>query len=109
MGWTSEQYIGTGGRRLEFVLVDPVGRTIPVGGTVAELVSKLETDGVIVSQLRIRIQSSTFPIASVQCHNIGADTHTSFRFQLAGMYNHVYYVLLYSSVMIINILHACTL
>jgi hypothetical protein len=89
MGWTSEQYIGTGGRRLEFVLVDPAGSTMPVGGnspTVAELVSTSDSDRVIVSQLRITIQTSTFPIASVQCHDIGADTNTSIRFHLAGMY-----------------------
>ena len=86
MRWTSEQYIGTGGRQLEFASVEPVGSTRTAPGnnqTVAKLISV--SDSVIISQLHIRIQSSTFPIASVQCHDTGVGTNASIRFRLAGM------------------------
>ena len=86
MGWSSEQYIGTGGRRLEFISANPVGSTKSLGQAEATLISF--SDGVIVSQLQITVRS-TFPNASVQCQNIGADRMTSITFRLAGMYSFI--------------------
>ena len=85
MAWTSEEYIGTGGQRLELSAAEPVGtRYSAVGNnqTVAELISA-RIDEIIVSQLRIRIKSN-HPTASVQCHNINIGTMTSITFLLAG-------------------------
>lgn len=86
MAWTSEEYIGTGGQRLELSAAEPVGTSYSAVGntqTVATLVSAT-IDEIIVSQLRIRIKSNN-PTASVQCHNINAGTNTSIEFLLAGM------------------------
>ena len=86
MAWTSEEYIGTGGQRLELSAAEPVGtRYSAVGNnqTVAELISAT-IDEIIVSQLHIRIKSNYF-IAAVKCHNINANTVTSITFLRAGM------------------------
>ena len=86
MAWTSEEYIGTGGQRLELSAAEPVGTNYSAVGniqTVATLV-RATIDELIVSQLRIRIKS-TSPTASVQCHNINAGTNTSIEFLLAGV------------------------
>ena len=86
MAWTSEEYIGTGGQRLELSAAEPVGtRYSAVGNsqTVAELVSA-RIDDIIVSQLHIRIKSN-YQTASVQCHNINGGTVNSITFLLAGM------------------------
>ena len=86
MAWTSEEYIGTGGQRLELSAAEPVGtRYSAVGNnqTVAELISA-RIDEIIVSQLHIRIKSN-YSIASVLCHNINADTENSTTFLLAGI------------------------
>lgn len=86
MAWTSDEYIGTGGQRLEFSAAEPVGtRYSAVGNnhTVAELESAV-IDNIIVSRLHIRIKS-TYSIASVKCHNINANTMTSTTFLLSSM------------------------
>ena len=83
IGWSSEQYISAGGRRLEFISAEDQGTTRTSGETVAVLVRAVMND-IIESRLYIRIQP-TIPIASVQCHNIAAGTVTSVTFRLAGM------------------------
>ena len=86
MAWTSEEYIGTGGQRLELSAAEPVGtRYSAVGNnqTVATLI-RAAIDEIIVSQLSIRIKSS-YSVASVQCHNINAGTMNSIDFLLVGM------------------------
>jgi hypothetical protein len=87
MAWTSEEYIGTGGQRLEFSAAEPAGTTLPAVGnsqTVATLVNAT-IDEIIVSQLSIRIRP-TYLIASIWCHNINAGTTNSVEFLLAGRY-----------------------
>ena len=89
MAWTSEEYIGTGGQRLELSAAEPIGTSYSAVGnnqTVAELINAI-IDEIIVSQLRIRIKS-TYSIASVQCLNINAGTMTSIEFLPAGMWHH---------------------
>ena len=86
MAWTSQEYIGTGGQRLELSAAEAVGTTYSAVGnpqTVAELINGI-IDEIIVTELRIGIQSS-YPVASVQCHNINAGTNVSIEFRLAGM------------------------
>ena len=85
MEWTSEQYIGTGGRRLEFISADPVGTTRTSGEAIGELISAT-VDEIIISRLSVKIPQPTFSFASVQCHNINAGTMFLNTFQLAGMY-----------------------
>ena len=92
MAWTSEEYIGTGGQRLEFSAAESPGTRLPAVGnsqTVAVLVSA-RIDEIIVSELRIRIRPN-YPSASVWCHNINAGTTSSTEFLLAGilLYDHV--------------------
>ena len=81
MGWSSEQYITTGGRRLDFISAEPRGTIRNSGETVAILVDA-SVNEFIVSQLYVRIQP-TISIASVQCQNTAASTSITFR--LAGM------------------------
>ena len=89
MAWTSEEFIGTGGRELPFAAAEPAGtirRAVGNSQTVATLVTAVNTgDIMIVSELRITI-TSTHPVASVQCISRGADITTvnSTSFQLAG-------------------------
>ena len=83
MGWSSDEYIGTGGRRLEFISTNAPGTNRTSGDTRAQLVSA-SVDQFIISQLFISIVSS-IPVASVQCQNIGAGTMTFRSFELAGM------------------------
>ena len=85
MAWTSDEYIGTGGQRLEFSAAEPAGSTLSAVGnsqTMAVLISAT-IDEIIVSELRISIQSN-FPTPSVQCHNINFGTNSSITFLLAG-------------------------
>ena len=87
MAWTSEEYIGTGGQRLELSAAEPVGTRYPAvrnSQTVAELVSA-RIDEIIVTKLHIRIRSN-YQTASVQCHNINAGTMNSTTFLLAGTF-----------------------
>ena len=86
MAWTSDEYIGTGGQRLEFSAAQPPGTRLSVVGnsqTVAVLVSAM-LDEIIVSELHIRIRPN-YPTASVRCHNINAGTASSVEFLLAGI------------------------
>jgi hypothetical protein len=82
IGWSSEQYIGAGGRRLEFISAIAPGTARTSGDTVAVLV-QAEENVIIESRLYIRILP-TIPVASVQCHNIATGTVTSIRFSLAS-------------------------
>lgn len=81
--WSSDQYIGTGGHRLEFIAADTEGNTLNSGETVA-ILDRVILDTVIVSRLFIRIQS-TIPSASVRCQDGGTGAMTSITFRLAGM------------------------
>jgi hypothetical protein len=86
MAWTSNEYIGTGGQRLEFSAAEPAGTRLSAVGnsqTTAVLINAT-IDEIIISQLRIMIQSNS-PTASVRCHNINAGTNSSIEFLLAGM------------------------
>ena len=86
MAWTSDEYIGTGGQRLEFSAAESAGTRLPAVGnsqTVAVLVSA-RIDEIIVSELYIRIRPN-YPTASVWCHNINAGTAKSVEFLLAGI------------------------
>ena len=82
MEWRSDQYIGTGGRSIEFTPADDEGSVKTLGLAMAMLVRAVQ-DEVIESRLYIRVQPN-IPIASMQCHNIGASTMDSIPFRLAG-------------------------
>ena len=85
MGWSSNEYIGTGGTRFEFVSVDPIGTIHSAGQTVSELVTVSSMNGVITmeSQLKIVVLSA-FQIATINCHKFGNDTVKSTSFQITG-------------------------
>ena len=91
MAWTSEEYIGTGGQRLELSAGERAGTTQTAVGntqTVAELVNAT-LDVIIISRLSIRVQSN-YQTASVQCHNINAGINTSIEFILPGNIYNIY-------------------
>ena len=85
--WTSKEYIGAD-ERLTLTSIESKGtevRAIGNNQTVARLIMAVDTgDVIIVSELHIRIKA-TYPVASVQCVNGGANTMTSTSFLLAGM------------------------
>ena len=81
--WSSDDYIGTGGRRLEFISTDRPGSQLNAGETLATLVRATQ-DIIIESQLNIRIQS-TISVATVRCQNGGTGENTEITFHLAGM------------------------
>ena len=86
IAWSSDDYIGSGGLRLEFASVEREGTTRNANSIAsAQLVSVSRTDGIVllVSQLQISVQS-TFQISSVTCHNIGKDTINITSFRMAG-------------------------
>ena len=83
MEWRSDQYIGTGGRSLDFISTNMPGFTQSSGETVAELVRAARNE-VIESRLYIRIQSGIIN-ASVLCQDVGTGMTASVEFRLAGM------------------------
>ena len=86
--WESDEYVGVG-QRVTLASVEPNGTMRPAirnNETVATLVYAVDAgEVVIVSTLRIRV-NSTYPVASVQCINDGANIVTSTSFLMAGMW-----------------------
>ena len=83
MEWTSDQYIGTGGRSLDFISTNMPG-TIEIQGEAVAILIRAARNEVIESQLFIRIRSS-ITNASVQCQDVGTGMTASIEFRLAGM------------------------
>ena len=85
IAWSSDEYIGSDGNRLEFIPVDMEGATQRVGQTVATLVNISSVEGVVilVSQLQISVQS-TYQISSITCHSLGNDAVNTISFLTAG-------------------------
>ena len=86
MAWSSLQYIGPSGIRLELIADDGVGhmvRSVMTSDTVATL-TRINGDKVVASQLRITVQQN-FPIASVSCIDAGVGM-SPINFQILGMY-----------------------
>ena len=85
IAWRSEEYIEVGGTQLQFAVFNNVGDTrtsIVNPNTVATLINKTN-EGVLVSELRIIVQSN-IPMSTVTCvTDSGAMNITSF--QLTGM------------------------
>ena len=86
MAWSSDEYIGSDGNRLEFVSIEPKGTEYRAGQTVATLISISNMNGSIMlkSQLQISVQSA-FQISSIRCHNIGSDTVNTISFETNGI------------------------
>ena len=88
IAWSSNEYIGSDGLRLEFASVEPVGsmQSVPGGGTAAQLINSTYEDGIVtvVSQLNVLVQS-TYQISSITCHNIGMGTTNTTSFEIAGI------------------------
>ena len=87
LGWSSDEYIGAGGSRLEFVSIDPTGTTYRVGQTVATLTNISNANGLttLESLLQVSVQSA-FQISSIRCHSLGSDTVNTILFETAGTY-----------------------
>ena len=89
MAWSSLQYIGPNGVRLELIAADGVGhevRSVVNSDTVATL-TRINGHEVLASELRIIVQGN-FRNASVFCIDAGVGmSHISF--QVLGMYIHV--------------------
>ena len=85
IAWSSDEYIGSGGVRLEFIPIDMEGATQPVGQTVATLVRVSYEDGeiILVTQLQISVES-TFQTTSITCHSLGNDAVNTISFLTAG-------------------------
>ena len=86
MAWSSDEYIGSDGDRLEFVSIESKGTEYRVGQTVATLVNVSNVNGkaILESQLQISAQY-TFQISSIRCHNIGSDTVNTILFGTNGI------------------------
>ena len=95
IAWSSDEYIGSGGLRLEFISVDQIGttRSTANGGTVAQLVASTREGGIdtLVSQLNISVQS-IYQISSITCHNIGMGTTNTTAFEIAGIASSVFVI-----------------
>ena len=90
MAWRSDEYIGTG-QRLSLSTAQGLNHNVSALGndqTVAVLVNIINattgTKLVVISELRIRVVSA-YPVASVQCVNVGANNGNSTSFFLAGI------------------------
>ena len=86
LAWSSEEYIGSGGTRLEFGTVDKLMTNKTAANrssTIATLLSINESGGVtkMESQLEILV-SAAYPISSVVCHDVSAGTLQSVDFKV---------------------------
>ena len=86
IAWSSDEYIGSDGNRLEFVSIEPMGTVHRVGQTVATLVDVSNRNGLtrLQSQLQISVRS-VFQISSIRCHNVGSDSMKSISFGTNGI------------------------
>ena len=86
IAWSSDEYIGTDGNRLEFISNDQKGTEYNVGQTVATLLNISSMNGLTMleSQLQISVRSA-FQISSIRCHDIGSDSVNSISFGTNGM------------------------
>ena len=73
LSWSSDEYIGRDGERLEFGTINKPNETSNYSSTVATLLSKIERNGVteIVSRLEI-IASEEYSNSSVTCNDVSA-------------------------------------
>ena len=87
MAWSSDEYIGSDGNRLEFVSIEREGTTHRAGQAVATLVNISDINGLIIlkSVLHILV-SSAFQISSIRCHSVGSDAVNTITFGTAGTY-----------------------
>ena len=91
MAWMSEQYIGSDGSRLEFVVHENAGTTKHsqvVNQTFATLTDVIEgvdgVDSVLISQLQITVLP--YQVSSITCHNIGTGNSTTTYFYKASKF-----------------------
>ena len=72
MAWTSEEYIGEGGRRLEFLIINEIGSihmsVKPNSTAFANLTTLNVNQLMLASQLHITV-SRNYPQFNVTCHN----------------------------------------
>ena len=90
LAWSSEEYIGSGGKQLEFGARDHerLNKTVKINSlSTVTLLNISETSGVttITSQLKI-IASAMYPTNSVVCHDVAAGNPQSVDFNTAGEY-----------------------
>ena len=85
IAWSSDEYTGLDGNRLEFIPVDVEGATQRVGQTVATLinVSRVEGEVILVSQLQISVLFM-FQVSSITCHGLDNDAVNTISFLTAG-------------------------
>ena len=93
LAWSSNEYIGGGGIRFEFLIIDSVGATItshvnPNTVTVATLINRTIENGVVilVSQLHI-IALSGVLTSSVTCINPSNGTMDTIMIHVLGMFH----------------------
>ena len=89
IAWSSNDYIGTGGTRLELTDVESEGtyRNASTGRASAVLISvdrSVQGMTILVSQLHIAIVS-TYQTSSVTCHSVGGDESNTITFYMRGM------------------------
>ena len=86
LAWSSNDYIGTGGNRLELIAADPQGtsRTVQTGLANATLIRVDQSVPILVSELHVRVVAR-YQTSSVTCHNIGTDETSNITFYVAGM------------------------
>ena len=68
IAWSSEEYIGKGGRQLEFVTLDAIGTTLYDSMVIANLTSVNQSALILESQLHIIRVSPNYPQFNVTCH-----------------------------------------
>lgn len=88
IAWSSDDYIGTQGTRLELIAAESLGTTkiASTGLANATLISVNEStpERILVSMLRIRI-TSRYQSSSVTCHSVGTGGSDTIKFYMAGM------------------------
>lgn len=93
LAWSSDEYIGSNGDRLEFISIEAEGtnRTARQSQTVAKLVGVSRGLGwvTLVSELRIQVPSSVQVTSneSITCHDAGNGVNNSISFLAIGIHD----------------------
>ena len=95
IAWSSDEYIGTGGLRLEVSAVTHRDNS-QISPATAILLYNSEGTGAIVLTSALSLIAKGIPYISVTCINTGREINSTIRLNVSGMYIHtMYYVLTY--------------
>ena len=85
LSWSSDEYIGVDGRRMEFGIKDDIGKQHHRLSTIATLLNISKSDEpMIESQLRIVALIPTYPSSAIVCHDVSAGISQNITFNIIG-------------------------